>query len=172
MLLFLPNGNPLQYSCLENPIDGGAWQAIVHVVAKSQTRLSDFTFFTNAEHSAWRLKHIEDQETKTITCSYINPLLLGGSLFSLRNYLLHGQILFSLNAKYSKFFTIYSNRPKTTKYALKCSKAVHTMLKNTKCLVKCSKDVQKMLKQGKLYVNMTILSRLSSCCQGHNEHQI
>ena len=31
------NGNPLQYSCLENPMDGGAWQAIVHGVAKSQT---------------------------------------------------------------------------------------------------------------------------------------
>ena len=38
------NGNPLQYSCLENPMDGGAWWAIVHGVAKSQTRLSDFTF--------------------------------------------------------------------------------------------------------------------------------
>ena len=39
------NGNPLQYSCLENSIDRGAWQATVHGVAKSQTRLSDFTFF-------------------------------------------------------------------------------------------------------------------------------
>ena len=38
------NGNPLQYSCLENPTDGGAWQATVHGVTKSQTRLSDFTF--------------------------------------------------------------------------------------------------------------------------------
>ena len=38
------NGNPLQYSCLENPIGGGAWWATVHGVAKSQTRLSDFTF--------------------------------------------------------------------------------------------------------------------------------
>ena len=38
------NGNPLQYSCLENPMDGGAWQAAVHEVAKSRTRLSDFTF--------------------------------------------------------------------------------------------------------------------------------
>ena len=37
------NGNPLQYSCLENPMDGGAWCATVHGVAKSQTRLSDFT---------------------------------------------------------------------------------------------------------------------------------
>ena len=38
------NGTPLQYSCLENPMDGGAWQASVQGVAKSQTRLSDFTF--------------------------------------------------------------------------------------------------------------------------------
>ena len=38
------NGTPLQYSCLENPVGGGAWWAAVHGVAKSQTRLSDFTF--------------------------------------------------------------------------------------------------------------------------------
>ena len=38
------NGNPLQYSCLENPMDGRAWWAAVHGVAKSQTRLRDFTF--------------------------------------------------------------------------------------------------------------------------------
>ena len=35
------NGNPLQYACLENPMDRGAWQATAHRVAKSQTRLSD-----------------------------------------------------------------------------------------------------------------------------------
>ena len=38
------NGNPLQYSCLENPRDRGAWWAAVHGVTKSRTRLSDFTF--------------------------------------------------------------------------------------------------------------------------------
>ena len=37
------NGNPLQYSCLENPMDGGAWWATVHGVTKSRTRLSNFT---------------------------------------------------------------------------------------------------------------------------------
>ena len=37
------NGNPLQYSCLENPMDGGAWQATVHGVAKRRTWLSKFT---------------------------------------------------------------------------------------------------------------------------------
>ena len=35
------NGNPLQYSCLENPIEGGTWQAIVYGVTKSRTRLSN-----------------------------------------------------------------------------------------------------------------------------------
>ena len=60
------NGTPLQYSCLENPMDGGAWCAAVHGVAKSQTRLSDFTFTFHfqalekemATHSsvlAWRI---------------------------------------------------------------------------------------------------------------------
>ena len=38
------NGNPLQYSCLENPMGRGAWWAAVHGVAESWTRLSDFTF--------------------------------------------------------------------------------------------------------------------------------
>ena len=40
------NGNSLQYSCLENSMDGGAWLATVHGVAKSWTRLSDFTSLT------------------------------------------------------------------------------------------------------------------------------
>ena len=57
---------PLQYSCLENPMDGGAWQAAVHGVAEGQTLLSDFTFTFHfhalekemATHSsvlAWRI---------------------------------------------------------------------------------------------------------------------
>ena len=60
------NGTPLQYSCLENPMDGGTWEAAVHGVAKSRTRLSDFTFTFHfhalekemATHSsvlAWRI---------------------------------------------------------------------------------------------------------------------
>ena len=60
------NGTPLQCSCLENPMDGGAWWAAVHGVAKSLTRLSDFTFTFHfpalekemATHSsvlAWRI---------------------------------------------------------------------------------------------------------------------
>ena len=38
------HGNPLRYSCLENPMDRGAWQATVHGVAKIRTQLSDFHF--------------------------------------------------------------------------------------------------------------------------------
>ena len=38
------NGTPLQYSCLENPMDGGAWKAAIYGVAEGQTGLSDFTF--------------------------------------------------------------------------------------------------------------------------------
>ena len=60
------NDTPLQYSCLENPMDGGAWSAVVHVVAKSRTRLSNFPFTFHfhalekemATHSsilAWRI---------------------------------------------------------------------------------------------------------------------
>ena len=60
------NGTPLQYSCLENPMDRGAWKAVVHGVAEGRTRLSDFTFTFHfhalekemATHSsvlAWRI---------------------------------------------------------------------------------------------------------------------
>ena len=44
MQLETTDGTPLQYSCLENPMDGGAWRAAVHGVARSRTRPSDFTF--------------------------------------------------------------------------------------------------------------------------------
>ncbi len=60
------NGTPLQYSCLENPMDGGAWKAAVHGVTEGWTRLRDFTFTFHfhalekemATHSsvlAWRI---------------------------------------------------------------------------------------------------------------------
>ena len=65
------NGTPLQYSCLANPMDGGAWWAAVHGVAKSQTRLSAFTFTfhfhalekempTHYSILAWRIPGMED----------------------------------------------------------------------------------------------------------------
>ena len=65
------DGTPLQYSCLENPMDGGAWQATVHGVAKGQTRLTDFTFTfyfhalekemaTHSSVLAWRIPGTEE----------------------------------------------------------------------------------------------------------------
>ena len=48
------NGTPLQYSCLENPMDRGAWWAAVHGFAKSRTRLNDFTLNFTFMH--WRRK--------------------------------------------------------------------------------------------------------------------
>ena len=65
------NSDPLQYSCLENPMDGGTWWAAVHGVAKSLARLSDFTFTFHfhalekemATHSsilAWRIPGAEE----------------------------------------------------------------------------------------------------------------
>ena len=64
------NGTPLQYSYLENPMDGGAWWAAVHGVAKSRTRLSEFpfTFHFNAlekemaTHSCSCLENPRDKE--------------------------------------------------------------------------------------------------------------
>ena len=64
------NGTPLQYCCLENPMHGGAWWAAIHGVAKSQTRLSDFTFTfhfhalekempTHSSVLAWRIPWTE-----------------------------------------------------------------------------------------------------------------
>ena len=64
------NGNPLQYSCLENPMDRGAWWATVHGFVKSRTRLSNFTFTfhfhalekemaTHPSTLAWRIPGIE-----------------------------------------------------------------------------------------------------------------
>ena len=52
------NGNSLQYSCLENPLDSGAWQALVHGVAKSWTRLSNWahTHSPCSRHDAFGLK--------------------------------------------------------------------------------------------------------------------
>ena len=60
------NGTPLQYSCLENPMDRGAWWAAVHGVTRSRTRLSNFTFtfhfhalekemVTHSSVLAWRI---------------------------------------------------------------------------------------------------------------------
>ena len=68
------NGNPLHYSCLENPMDGGAWLATVHGVPKSLTQLSNFTFtfyflgihsgnLESIRHITFSLSYLQPQET-------------------------------------------------------------------------------------------------------------
>ena len=62
------DGTPLQYSCLENPMDGGAWQAAAHGVVKSRTRLNNFPFTFHfhalekemATHTAFLLENPKD----------------------------------------------------------------------------------------------------------------
>ena len=71
------NGNPLQYSCLENPMDGGALYATVHGVTKSRTQLSDFTFLHEDKtfkmytfiflcHECYLMCHLKGQSVKKI----------------------------------------------------------------------------------------------------------
>ena len=71
------NGNPLQYSCLENSMDGEAWWATVHGVAKSQTWLSDFIFFHFLWPSSltWQTFPIPHTTTPNPTAYYIPSFL-------------------------------------------------------------------------------------------------
>ena len=101
---------PLQYSCLENPMDGGGWSAAVHGVARSPTRLSDFTFTFHfhalekemATHSsvlAWRIPRtagawwaavygVVQSHTRLMRLSSSSKLIITYTLFS-RSWILH-----------------------------------------------------------------------------------
>ena len=70
------NGNPLQYSCRENSMDGAAWEATVHGVATSWTRLSDFTSFCFA---FWN-RALQGQTT-TVFQPHSNFITLGTLIF-------------------------------------------------------------------------------------------
>ena len=105
-------GTPLQYSCLGNPMDGGAWWAAVHGVAKSWTRLSNLTFTFHfhalekemATHSsvlAWRIPgrgvwwatvyEVAQSRTRLtwLSCSQVTDYSVGGSWFCLWISYLH-----------------------------------------------------------------------------------
>ena len=86
------NGNPLQYSCLENPMDREAWWAVVHGVAKSRTWLSDFpfTFYSILlEEESQFLFAFEDPTQPALPQGFCNnPHLFGQSLsWDLQKYL-------------------------------------------------------------------------------------
>ena len=80
------NGNPLQYSCLENPMNGGAWWATDHGVAKSRTRLSDFTFTFHYPQCEVTMRRLSMNQEKI---PYVGDTELGChdlQLFSLQNW--------------------------------------------------------------------------------------
>ena len=94
------NGTPFQYSCLENPMDGRAWQAAVHGVVKSRTWLSGFTFtfhFYALEKEmatlscvlAWRIPGMgshrvgHDWSDLTVAVAVLNLLIAFSSIFTL-----------------------------------------------------------------------------------------
>ena len=66
------NGTLLQYSCLENPMDGGAWKAAVHGVAEGWTRLSDFTF-------TFHFHALEKEMANPLQCSCLENPRDGGA---------------------------------------------------------------------------------------------
>ena len=71
------NGTPLQYSCLENPMDGGAWQATVPGVAKSWTQLSDFTSLPNENYLQMLYLAFDIEHTPPALISCEKKLCLG-----------------------------------------------------------------------------------------------
>ena len=66
------NDNPLQYSCLENPMDGGTWWATVHGVTKSWTRQSDFTFTFKQNPKQHQMKKIFFLVMKKLRIYFLN----------------------------------------------------------------------------------------------------
>ena len=69
------NGNLLQYSCLENPMDRGAWKAAVHGVAKSQTRLSNFTLLIHIPLYIYYIVFIHISVTGHLGCFHMQSIV-------------------------------------------------------------------------------------------------
>ena len=65
------NGTPLQYCCLENPMDGGAWEAAVHGVAQSWTRLKQLSSSSSSSLTDWVL--LQREERNTLTENFREP---------------------------------------------------------------------------------------------------
>ena len=102
------NGTPLQYSCLENPMDGGAWWAAVHGVAKSWIRLSDFTFTFLHWRRKWQCSCLENPRDG-VAQSWTRLKRLGRrharSIFNARN--LHKVLQISVNRWIKKMWYLY-----------------------------------------------------------------
>ena len=102
------NGTPLQYSCLENPIDGGPWQAAAHGVTKSRTRLSNFTFTLYF--------HALQKEMQPTPCSCLENPRDGGAWWAAVYGVAQSRTrLKRLNSSSSSLITLLSSSSKTVK---------------------------------------------------------
>ena len=124
------NGTPLQYSCLENPMNGGAWWAVVHGVAKSQTRLSNFTF-------TFHFPALEkEMATHSLQCSCLENPRDGGAwwaaIYGVAQSRMRLKWLSSLAAVKLKRVSMNTD-----------AKILNTMLKNL--FQNCNKEVQKQV---------------------------
>ena len=79
------NGNPLQYSCLENPMGGGAWWAAVHGVTQSRTRLKRLSSSSSIRLLVGVLEHMKEAEPKNSEVRACNPSLMYSWVHSFRN---------------------------------------------------------------------------------------
>ena len=80
------NGNPLQYSCLENPMDKEAWRATVHRVTKSQTQLSKFTLLHFTSLTTWVLMPVPLlSHVPLLLCSQHSPTLVSPGSYLMVN---------------------------------------------------------------------------------------
>ena len=102
------NGNPLQYSCLENPMDRGAWQATVHGVAKSWTRLNVWTHLNTAQQSVMGsfLLPVMISGTYMITNPSFNSCPPADSNFSEEHVLLYWLTLHTLIFQITSFIML------------------------------------------------------------------
>ena len=94
------NGNPLHYSCLENPMDGGAWRAAVHGVAKSRTRLSDFTVTFLVPQMVKNLPAMQETWVTGKTIALTRWTFVGKVMSVLFNMLSRFAITFLLRSKH------------------------------------------------------------------------
>ena len=98
------NGNPLQYSCLENPMEGGAWYATVHWVAKSWIWLSDFTFCP-INFLKWKV-YFTFFSIPLKFCSWYSGVLICFSLSALNRKSCVWIALYSISSSFFHFYLV------------------------------------------------------------------
>ena len=140
------NGNPLQYSCLKNPMDRGAWWVTVHGVAKSQTQLNDFTHTSHNTIYKTELKQIKDLNVRPNTIKLLEENI--------------GRILFDIN---HSNFCFLDQSPRVMEIKAKINKRDLIKLKR---FYTAKETIKKMKRQPtewkKIYANDATDKRLIS----------